>query len=111
MTAEWIRFGFCAFFAVTGLICFATAVLGVYKFSFIMDRIHSGGIGDTMGLACIAASVFLTGGIGMNDLKLILLLVFMWCTSPVSSHFLSQTEYFTNPHLFDHMKKGDPSWK
>jgi hypothetical protein len=29
----------------------------------------------------------------------------MWNTSPVSSHFLSQIEYYTNPKLFDHMER------
>ena len=41
----------------------------------------------------------------MDILKLILLVGFMWNTSPVSSHFLSQVEYYTNPNLYDHMKR------
>jgi hypothetical protein len=31
----------------------------------------------------------------------------MWFTSPVSSHVLIQVEYFTNPHLYEHVKRED----
>ena len=111
MTAEWIRFAVCAFLVAVSLFSFASAVFGVYQFGFIMNRIHSAGIGDTLGLVSMAAAVAAATGFSMTDLKLLLLIVFMWCTSPVSSHFLSQTEYFTNPNLFDHTGKGDAAWK
>ena len=37
-----------------------------------------------------------SSGISMDTLKLLLLIFFMWFTSPVSTHFLGQVEYFTN---------------
>ena len=36
---------------------------------------------------------------------LLLLIVFMWFTSPASSHFLSQVEYYTNKHLYRHTER------
>jgi multicomponent Na+:H+ antiporter subunit G len=111
MIMEWIRFGLCAFFVIVSLICFISAVFGTYQFGFIMNRIHSAGIGDTMGLASIALAVLIANGLTMTDLKLVLLMLFMWCTSPVSSHFLGQIEYYTNPRLYEHTEKGDASWK
>ena len=44
-------------------------------------------------------------GFRMDSLKLILLIVFMWFTSPASSHFLSQVEYYTNKHLYRHTER------
>ena len=41
----------------------------------------------------------------MGELKLCFIIIFMWFTSPVSSHILIQVEYFTNPHLYEHVKR------
>ena len=38
-------------------------------------------------------------------LKLILLVVFMWDTSPVSSHFLSQISFYTDKELWNHVDR------
>ena len=37
--------------------------------------------------------------------KLFAPLVFLWATSPVSSHFLSQIEYYTQRHLYKYMDR------
>jgi len=100
----WIRFIFTAFFLIAGLAGFASGVLGVFRFGFVMNRMHAGGIGDTFGLFFIMLALIIGSGVNMDSLKLLLLVVFMWCTSPVSTHFLSQIEYDTNDHLFDRVK-------
>ena len=101
MILEWIRFFITAALLVLGLVCFSAAVLGAWKFGFVMNRMHAAGIGDSMGLLCIVLAMVVATGLNMDSLKLLLLVVFLWATSPVSSHFLIQTEYFTNPHLYD----------
>ena len=46
--------------------------------------------------------------LNLDALKLLLLIFFMWFTSPVSTHFVAQVEYFTNEHLEDFVKfKGE----
>ena len=35
------------------------------------------------------------------------LVFFLWFTSPVSTHFLGQVEYYTNPLLGRHVKQTD----
>lgn len=101
--AEWIRFWVTAALLILALLSFASAVIGVWRFGFVMNRMHAAGIGDTLGLlAVIAACVVSSTGL-MDALKLILLIVFMWFTSPVSTHFLGQVEYFTNPHLSEEL--------
>ncbi len=84
---------------LSALFFFTLAVIGVYRFGFILNRIHAGGIGDSMGLLFVIAAVVIATGLRMDSLKLFLLIVFMWITSPVASHFLSQVEYYTNGEL------------
>lgn len=102
---EWIRFGLTAAFLCMALIAFTLAVTGVWKFGFVMNRLHAAGIGDTLGIFCVVASLIAARGFSMNDLKLVAIILFLWFTSPVSSHFLSQVEYFTNPHLYRHVDR------
>ena len=97
---EWLRFFISAALLVFALVCYAGAVFGIWKFGFVMNRIHAAGIGDTLGLFSITISLMLAAGWSMVTLKLLLLVLFLWFTSPVSSHFLSQIEYFTNPDLY-----------
>ncbi|MBQ9065220.1 MAG: monovalent cation/H(+) antiporter subunit G [Blautia sp.] len=93
---EWVRFFITAALLLLGLFSFISAVTGVYRFGFVMNRMHAAGIGDTLGLLCIILALAVQSGLDMDTLKLLLLIFFMWFTSPVSTHFLSQVEYYTN---------------
>ena len=105
MTAEWIRFALTALLLGAALVSFTLAVWGVYHFGFVLNRVHASGIGDTQGILCIVAGIAIAAGPGLGTCKLLLLLVFLWLTSPTSTHFLGQVEYFTNPHLYRHVKR------
>ena len=95
----WIRFILTAVFLLAGLFCFLSAVTGNLRFGFVMNRIHSAGVGDTLGLLCVILGLAAASGFRMETLKLVLVLIFLWVASPVSTHFLSQVEYFNNDHL------------
>ena len=72
-----------------------------------MNRLHAAGIGDTAGIFLIIASLVVAKGPVPDSLKLIVLVFFLWFTSPVSTHFLGQVEYYTNPLLRRHVKRGE----
>ena len=105
MSGEWIRFGLTAGVLVCALIAFSAAVIGAYRFGFVMNRIHAAGIGDTMGIFLVLLSMLIAPGNGIDTVKLILIVLFLWFTSPASSHFLSQVEYYTNPHIFRYVDR------
>jgi multicomponent Na+:H+ antiporter subunit G len=58
-----------------------------------MNRLHAAGIGDTAGIFLVVASLVVAEGLTADALKLIVLVFFLWFTSPVSTHFLGQVEY------------------
>ena len=107
MIVEWIRFIAAAVLIVLGLCSFGSAVLGAYRFGFILNRMHAAGIGDTAGIFFVVASLAVARGLQMDTLKLVVLVFFLWFTSPVSTHFLGQVEYYTNPLLGRYVKQGD----
>ena len=97
---EWIRFGLTAICLITALIGFTAAVIGANRFGFVMNRMHAAGIGDTLGIFGVVCAVMLREGLTITTAKLVVIIAFLWFTSPASSHFLAQIEYFTNPHLY-----------
>ncbi len=101
MILEWIRFCIAAVLLAAGLVCFISAVLGVWRFGFVMNRMHAGGVGDTLGLFCVVLAMAVASGSPVMALKLLLILAIMWFTSPVSTHFLAKVEYYTDPELFE----------
>ena len=104
----WIRFAITAVLIIAGLLFFISAVAGCWRFDFVMNRMHAAGIGDTAGLFFIVIALMVGSNAPMDILKLALLVVFMWFTSPTSSHMLAQIEYYTKPHRYHHMER-DPS--
>ncbi len=105
MILEWIRFLLVAALLIFGLVCFVSAVAGAWKFGFLLNRMHAAGIGDTLGLLSVIAAAAIYSGFGMEMLKFMVIAIFLWLTSPISSHFLSQIEYYTNPALYSHVAR------
>ncbi|MBR0143169.1 MAG: monovalent cation/H(+) antiporter subunit G [Clostridia bacterium] len=110
MILAWIRFGFTALFFGASVFFFLTAALGVNKrnSAFVLNRMHSAGIGDTLGLLFALCGVATATGLGWHLLKLLLLVAFMWITSPVSTHLLAETELFTTSHALETEDLVDP---
>ncbi len=106
MIGEWIRFGLTALFLGLAVFFFATAAFGVNKksFGFMINRMHAASIGDTLGLLSAALGVAIGTDFGWPTLKLLFIIVFMWFTSPVSSHLLIQTELYSTE---EHDKTGE----
>lgn len=101
---ELIRFILGIGFIVTGLLVFVIQLVGVYKFKYILNRMHAAGMGDTMGISlCLIGTMFLYGW-GFTTLKVALIVAFLWLASPVSSHLISRLEVVTNEELEKYCK-------
>ena len=102
---EWIRFWITAVILAAGIGFLAAGVIGNCRFSYVMNRIHAAGLGDTMGVLLVTVALAVSSHGALSVGKLFLPLIFLWITSPVSGHFLGQIEYFTNPRLYEHMDR------
>lgn len=90
-----------------GTIVFCLELFGVYRFRFILNRMHFAGTGDTMGLACIMIGAAIVNGLDWGSLKFLLVLVFFWFASPVSSHLIARLVLDTTEDLDKHVKVLD----
>ncbi len=82
---------------ILGVMVFITATFGIYKFKYVLNRMHAAAIGDTLGILLVVIGGVVYYGFAFISLKLILTLVFLWIASPVASHFIAKLEYTTDP--------------
>ena len=62
MIGEWIRFGLCAFCVLGGLFAVFTAILGLFRFDFALNRLHASAVADTLGLLLMALGAAIAVG-------------------------------------------------
>lgn len=93
---QLIRFIVGAILIILGLIVFFVEVFGVYRFRYVLNRMHSAAMGDTLGLALCILGLIILCGINFTSLKLLSVIVFLWLASPVSSHLIASLEFTIN---------------
>lgn len=92
-------------FLVLGTICGIISILGIYRFKFVMNRMHAAAIVDALSLSSIVVGLII---ISLNldfVFKLALILVFQWIGSPIASHMVMRLEKETDKELDKHVKK------
>ncbi len=77
------------------IVCIAT--FGIFKFKYVLNRMHAAAMCDTLALMICLLGVSVLYGISFITLKLILIIIFLWLASPVSSHLIARLEVTTNP--------------
>ena len=101
---DWIRLIVGSAFLVCGLIVFFTEIFGVFHFHYALNRMHAAAMGDTLGIGSCLTGLIIFSGVNFTSLKLLLIIVFLWFASPVSSHVLARLEVATNDNLEAHCK-------
>ena len=100
---EWLRFALAAALMACGLAFLISSVVGVYRFRYVLNRMHAAALGDTLGILLIVLGLAVIGGFSFTSLKILLLVVLWWLSSPVASHLISRLEVTTNQELEKHM--------
>ena len=86
-----------------GLVIFMIEVFRVNRFRYALNRMHAAALGDTLGLTCSLLGLMCVSGWNYNTLKMILVIVFLWVSSPVCSHMLTRLETGTNRNLGEYL--------
>ena len=108
---EWIRFGAGVGLLLIGLGIFMLQIFGVFKFKYVLNRMHAAAMGDTLGIGVSLTGLILLSGFNVTSVKMGLIIVFLWLASPVSSHLISRLEVTTNEHLAEHCELPDDKWE
>lgn len=93
---EWIRFLAGALLLLCGLAIFLIEMIGVFRFKYVLNRMHAAAMGDTLGIGFSLMGLIIMNGLNFTSLKLLLVIVFLWFSSPTSSHLIARLEVTTN---------------
>lgn len=86
-----------------GCLLSLTAVLGVFEFKFVINRMHAAAIVDAGALLFILAGLMVISA-DMNYIpKLLLVLAFQWIGSPIASHMVARLEVEVDKSAEKHM--------
>lgn len=101
---ETLRFILCAVLIGLGLIFEICAVIGVFRFHYVLNRMHAAALGDTMGILMIMLGLAVASGVNLLSLKLLMIIFLFWMASPVASHLIGRLELTTNEELHREVK-------
>lgn len=101
---EWIRFLLSAALIISGLAVMCLGVIGVYRFKYVLNRMHAAAMNDTMGIGMVMLGLIVMSGFTFTSLKLLLVILLLWLSSPVSSHLIGRLEITTNEDIAKHME-------
>jgi Multisubunit Na+/H+ antiporter, MnhG subunit len=96
---EWIRFAISALLMFAGLAALFTTTFGIFRFKYVLNRIHVAAKCDTAGMTLCLGSLMVMNGFNMTSMRLFLLIVFVWISNPVAGHLVAYLEVATNPKI------------
>lgn len=99
---EWLRLIAGGALLLSGLIIFLIELYGVFHLKYVLNRMHAAAMGDTLGISFSLVGLMIFSGLKFTTLKMMLIVIFLWLASPVSSHLLARLEVVTNEKLENH---------
>lgn len=75
---------------LAGVFFAIVAGIGLLRLPDLFCRLHAAGIGDTLGAGLIVLGLMLQAGWTLNLIKLVLILVFIFFTSPAATHAVAK---------------------
>ncbi|NLO85216.1 MAG: monovalent cation/H(+) antiporter subunit G [Clostridiales bacterium] len=95
---DWIRFALTAVFLVSGLFLLMIGVIAQYRFQYVLNRMHAASMGDSLGLFLVMVALSISCNEGWIIVKLLMVALFVWLTSPTGSHLIARLELTANEH-------------
>jgi multicomponent Na+:H+ antiporter subunit G len=94
-----VRLIACILLTGAGIGCLVSGVVGVFRFKYALNRLHAAAILDTVGILLMLLGVIVATGFTFTSAKILVVITFLWLTSPVSGHLISRMEITINDDL------------
>ena len=99
----WLRFLISAALVAAGLLVCCVGVYGVFRFRYAANRMHAAALNDTLGAGLCLLGLAVSAPDAFTAMKLLLVALFLWLSSPVASHLLCRLEVETNEQREEYM--------
>ena len=101
---DWIRFALTAVLVVVGLFLIVTGVIAQFRFKYVLNRMHGASMADSLGLFLVVVGMCISAPDGWTVVKLMLVSLFVWITSPTGGHLIARLELTSNEHPENEME-------
>jgi len=98
---ELVRLIIGSAFLLVGISVFCIEIYGIFRFGCALNRMHSAAMGDTLGIGSSMLGLMILSGLNFTTLKMAMVVMFLWFSSPVASHLLAKLELTTFDGLKD----------
>lgn len=95
---DWTIFFVSNTFILLGLFIACTAIIGLYRFNFVINRMHAAAMNDTLGILLVLVGLMIQSGIQYATLKMLIIIIFFWFASPVSGHLITKMQITIDKH-------------
>ena len=102
--SEILRFCTTAVLLLAGLGTIAWSIFGVFRFRFVLNRMHCAAIIDTLGAMLLLLGLIVSAPEPAYFWKLVLIIAFLWIGSPIASHLVARMELLTDGDALEHME-------
>lgn len=75
---------------ITGSLFCVIGGIGLLRLPDFFSRTHGAGITDTLGAALVLVGLMFQAGLTLVTVKLVMILVILWLTSPTSTHAIAK---------------------
>lgn len=93
------RIGIAIVLITLGMAVIGISILGLFRLGDALERLHAGAVTDTLGLLLVLSGLGVLCGFTAHTAKLVLLVVILWATNPVSTHLIARMELITGHSL------------
>lgn len=87
-----IRAVIASVFLIAAAVIFVLSVVGVFRFRYVLNRLHASAIADTLGTLLCVIGLIVLRGFSFASAKLILVVIALWITGPVCTNRIAAAE-------------------
>ncbi|NCC16136.1 MAG: monovalent cation/H(+) antiporter subunit G [Clostridia bacterium] len=100
-----MREAIAAIFIIFGLIVFLISIFGIFRFKYVLNRMHAAALGDTLGLGLIVVGLMIYSLNFFVVAKLLLIILFFWLSAPIATHSIAKVEVLTNKNYEERVRE------
>lgn len=75
---------------ITGSFFIITCGMGIVRMPDFYTRLHPAGLTDSIGAPLVLLGLVFMNGFDLNDIKILILILFLYLTSPTATHAIAK---------------------
>lgn len=96
-----------AILLIAGFIFLTLSAVGVIRLPDFFSRMHSSGIGETLGIALMGMGFIIYTGINFTSVKILLIVLSIFIVNPVGTHLIGKAALCSDFKIWGEEKDAD----